>query len=130
MTENNETPKGAYSSEELAEKLKTPEVRMELMNHGARIVLNLLAGPEVWEELPPLAISPDNAVEARRVVAGNPQAFEGSSWVDSQKAVVDFMLRVLWDEFEAWALKSGRTDLLCNAIDLMNAALPPEDRII
>lgn len=129
MTNDDYDPKKVYTAEELEAQIMQPEVRAELMHTGMRIVLSLMAGPDTWEQMPPLALSEKNAREARRIVLGNPAMFKDASWIDSQKSVVKFMMDVLWDEFEAWANEAGRGDLLCGSIDLMNAALPPDERV-
>lgn len=128
MTEQ-EPRKMVYSTEELRAKINSPEVREDLMHYGAHIVLNLLAGPSQWVGMPPLAMTIENAREARKIVANDPTVFAASAWIDTQKSVVNFMLEMLWEEFAAWAEESGRSDLLCNAVDLMNAALPPEEQV-
>ena len=118
-----------YTDDELAAKLDDPKIRMEALNHGMRILLTLIAGPKQWETISPLAVDLEKAREAAKVMRSRMDRYADKTWIESQKALADAVLAGLWKEFESWCAANGREDLLVNSVDLINAALPADERI-
>lgn len=107
-----------------------PALHEKVYTQGVQILMTLLAGPHKWESMDVLAVETDVAMKIRRFILANPEMYDNRSWLDTQKTVVDTLIKCLFAEFADWAENNGRGDLLVNSIDLINASLPADKRIL
>lgn len=117
------------TEDEILEALTQPKEIDKMMATGVDVIMHLFGGPQEWRKLPPLALDPDIAKEAAKVARGREQQYAGLSWIDTQRKVTEIVLSGYWAAFERWAKREGRTDLLVDSIDLVNAALPRDEQL-
>lgn len=102
-------------------------------DRGAHIIMHLLAGPEHWETMPTCKLSERAARQAkvllevireRGMAEAAPQSF-----LASQGYLAHVAIDSLIAELEMWALENGRDDILKTPLQLVNDALPEDERL-